>query len=207
MPALFLRKPLILFALLALSSAVGAQGKKQYRDPDDVDLPPQQQRRVIGTWITSSLSGTCTRSFEGVKKRVFQVIRCDDGSGGKTGQLLTQVAANKFMPRANTHGDHYVILPNGDLSVRDRDGEIDVEPKYGGPVPAARSNITQPPKVESAKTARLKCQEIGYRYGFTATSSMKGKKTDPAWDFTLPERCKNDPETAKGIQAGTRAAW
>ncbi len=130
MPLFSLKKPLLLFVLLALNAASGAQDKKQYRAPNDVDLPPLQQRKVIGTWITSSVSGTCTRSFEGVKRRVFQVIRCDDGSGGKTGQLLTQVSSTKFLPQANAHGDHYVILPSGDLSVRDRDGEIDVEPKH-----------------------------------------------------------------------------
>ncbi|TLD44021.1 MAG: hypothetical protein FAZ92_03730 [Accumulibacter sp.] len=207
MPVLFLRKPSILFILLALSAAAAAQGKKHYRDPDDIDLPPPQQRKVIGIWTTSSLSGTCTRSFEGVKERVFQVIRCDDGSGGKTGQLLAQVSTNKFLPRGNAHGAHYVILPNGDLSVRDGDGEIDVEPKHQGFWPTARTTVAQSPKAEHSKTTGLKCQEIGYRYGFTATSSMKGKKTDPAWDFAVPGRCQNDPETTKGIQAGTRAAW
>lgn len=40
-----------------------------------------------------------------------------------------------------------------------------------------------------------------------ATNAMKGKKTNPAWDFAVPERCRADPETDQGIQAGTRFAW
>jgi hypothetical protein len=36
---------------------------------------------------------------------------------------------------------------------------------------------------------------------------MKGKKVNPSWDFATPTRCQNNPETDKGIQAGTRAAW
>ena len=62
-------------------------------------------------------------------------------------------------------------------------------------------------KGENSKTAGLRCFEIGYRYGHTATRAMKGKKTDPAWDFAVPERCRADPEIDKGIEAGTRSAW
>lgn len=60
---------------------------------------------------------------------------------------------------------------------------------------------------EDAKTSGLKCFEIGYRYGYTATKTMKGMQYDPAWDFSVPDRCRNDPETNDGIQAGTRSAW
>lgn len=67
--------------------------------------------------------------------------------------------------------------------------------------------MAKPPKDEDLKTSGLKCYEVGYRYGHTATSSMNGKKFNPSWDFVIPDRCKNDPDTSKGIQAGTRAAW
>lgn len=70
-----------------------------------------------------------------------------------------------------------------------------------------QSVVAKSQKYEDPKTAGLKCHEIGYRYGYTGTSSMNGRKFNPSWDFAVPDRCQNDPETRKGIQAGTRAAW
>lgn len=201
------KKFLILLIFLTASVGIGAQGTKQYRSPDDVDLPPLEQRKTIGTWLKSSLSGSCTRSFESVNRKVYEVVRCSDDSGGKTGRIVSQVSSTKFVSPTSSHGDHYVILANGNLSVRDRDGEIDVEPKHVGLWPGTQSKVTQSAKAEDEKTLGLKCYDVGYRYGYTATSSMKGKKVNPSWDFATPERCRNDPETDKGIQAGTRAAW
>lgn len=66
--------------------------------------------------------------------------------------------------------------------------------------------MAQSTRNEDPKTAGLKCYEVGYRYGHTATSSMNGKKFNPSWAFAIPDRCKNDPDTSRGIQAGTRAA-
>lgn len=71
----------------------------------------------------------------------------------------------------------------------------------------ADQKVSTQKKRESAKTAGLECHEIGYRYGHTATRAMKGMQVNPAWDFAVPERCRTDPETDKGIEAGTRSAW
>lgn len=198
---------LVLLISLAAVVGAGAQGTKEYRSSDDVDLPPLGQRKVIGTWLKSSVSGSCTRSFESVNRKVYKVVRCSDGSGGKTGQEISQVSTNKFLSRTSSTGDHYVILANGNLSIRDKDGEIDEEPKHAGLLPTIQSKAAQSLKAEDAKTIALKCYDVGYRYGYTATSSMKGKKVNSSWDFATPERCRNDPETDKGIQAGTRATW
>ena len=207
MHKIFGKKFLISLIFVTTSVGIGAQGTMQYRSPDDVDLPPIEQRKIIGTWLTSSLSGSCTRSFEGVNRKVYKVVRCSDGSGGNTGQIISQVSSTKFMSSKRSHGDHYVILANGNLSVRDRDGEIEVEPKHVGLWPGTQSKVTRSAKAEDAKTLGLNCYDVGYRYGHTATRSMKGKKVDPSWDFATPERCRQNPETDKGIQAGTRAAW
>ena len=58
-----------------------------------------------------------------------------------------------------------MILANGDLSVRDRDGEIDVEPKHAGLWPTAQSKAAQSPKAEDVNPIGLKCYDVGFRYG------------------------------------------
>lgn len=188
-----------------------AQVKKTYRSPNDVDLPPLEKRKVIGTWLTIAIDGSCTQSFEGVNKKVYRVVRCSDGSGGKTGQEITQVSARKFLSPTSTTGDYYVILENGDLAIRDKDGENAIEPKHVGVFPTAQSKPVPQSKIENSKTVGLTCYDVGYRYGHSATSSMKGKHIDPASDFAVPERCKIGSEinsdAVRGISAGTRAAW
>jgi hypothetical protein len=193
--------------LIFASSLATAQGTKQYRSPNDVDLPPLEQRKIIGTWLTASISGSCTRSFENVNGKVYDVGRCSDGSGGNSGRLLTQTSPTKFLSRTSTSGDYYVILKNGDLSLHDKDGEIDVEPKHPGLWPNAQSKQPKAQQAEDAKTLRLTCFDVGYRYGHTATAAMKGNRVNPSWDFAIPDRCKNEPATRNGIHAGTRAAW
>ncbi len=191
----------VLLAILfagAVNSACIAQTAK---------LPPVEQRTILGTWVTTAISGSCTRSFENVKGKVYHVTRCSDGSGGKTGDLLSQASHTKFLARGSTYGDHYVILANGDLSVRDRTGEIDVEPKSASLWPGAKAKVATAPKAEDVKTVGLPCYDVGYRYGHTATSGLHGKQVNPAWNFVTPDRCKNEDETQRGILAGTRAAW
>jgi hypothetical protein len=187
------------------------QVKQTYRGPNDVDLPPLEKRKVIGTWLTKAIDGSCTRSFEVVNKKVYRVGRCSDGSGGKTGQEITQVSAKKFLSPTSTTGDYYVILENGDLSIRDKDGENTIEPKHVGVFPTAQSKPVPQSKIENSKTVGLTCYDIGYRSGNSAASSMKGKHIDPASDFAVPERCKIgseiNPDAVRGISAGTRAAW
>jgi len=187
-----------------------AQGKKTYKSPNDVDLPPLEKRKVIGTWLTTAISGSCTQSFEGVSKKVYRVVRCSDGSGGKTGQEINRVSANKFLSTTSSTGDYYVILENGDLAIRDKDGENAIEPKHIGLYPTTQPKSAQASKLEDRKTADLSCYVIGYRYGYAGTSSMKRKPVNSSWDFVIPERCKIGQEinsdAVKGISAGTRAA-
>lgn len=206
------------FVLLLLSlvtgTGAGAQGTKQYNSPYDVTLPPIEQRKIIGTWLTMSISGSCTRSFEEVNGKVYDVGRCSDGSGGRTGQAITRVSARKFLSPQSSSGDNFVILKNGDLELRDKRGLVDIEPRYAGLWPTMQDRAVQLRKVEvaktvgeDAKTVGLRCYDVGYRYGHTGTNAMKGKPVNDLWDFATPVRCRNDPETQQGIQAGTRAAW
>lgn len=199
-------KAAIAILFLTACTITSAQGKLEYRSPDDVDLPPIEQRKIIGTWLTKSPPDTCTRSFEEVRTKVYEVIRCIDGSGGKTGRLVTAASTKKFLSRTSRTGDYYLIQPNGHLSVRDRDGEIGLEPKHASLWPTKQSKSTLQSNAEDAKTKGLTCYDVGYRYGHTATSSMKGKRVNPSWDFATPTRCRDDASTQNGIQAGTRAA-
>ena len=100
-----------------------------------------------------------------------------------------------------------MILKNGDLSVRDKDGEISVEEKQTGLWPAKTNRGIPAVVSEDKKTAGLECYVIGYRYGYTGTRAMKGRSTNPAWDFATPDRCKSETETQRGVKAGTQAAW
>lgn len=166
----------LLISLVAVAGA-GAQGTKEYRSSDDVDLPPLGQRKVLGTWLTWSISGVCTRRFEGVNRNVYMVIRCDDGSGGKTGQEISQVSANKFRLRTNSTGDHYVILADGNLSIRDYAGEIAVEPKHVGfLLTTTQSKAAQLTKVEPSGGIEIMAQVHDYQaprnpiQSFNATS-------------------------------------
>ena len=199
-----------LLFLLALSTAIAnaAEPLLQYKTKDDIALPPPNARKVIGTWLTTALPpAACTRSFEQVAAKAYDVVRCSDGSGGNDGRQLTRVSANKFLSRTSTSGDHYVILKNGDLSIRDKDGEVGIEAKHLGLWPTKLSKEPLVVASEDRKTLGLECYVVGYRFGYTGTRSMKGRSTDPAWDFATPSRCKADPETQRGIKAGTQAAW
>lgn len=193
--------------LLTACAISAAQGKLEYRGPGTVDLPPIGERRIIGTWLTKPPPDSCTRSFEEVRKKVYMVVRCVDGSGGRTGQMLTAASAKKFVSRTSPTGDYYLIQANGDLSVRDKDGEVELEPKHPSLWPTSQPKSTAQSGAEDVKTKGLTCYDVGYRYGHSGTSSMKGKPVNPSWDFATPARCKGDPETHRGVQAGTRAAW
>lgn len=193
------------------SPASAAEPLLQYRSKSDVSLPPLSERKVLGTWKVASvvLAVECTRSFEQVAAKFYDVLRCSDGSGGNDGVLLTRAGASKFLSTANA-GDYYVILQSGDLSVRDRQGEVDVLPKHAGLQNTAASvtHATLPAApIEDRKTVGLDCFTVGYRFGFTGTRAAHGKSTNPAWDFATPARCKSDGQVALGIKAGTKAAW
>ena len=58
---------------------------------------------------------------------------------------------------------------------------------------------------EEKLTRGLSCFEIGYRFGRCATQAMLGQSCDPRDDVVIPERCRNEPETKRGIDAGVRS--
>lgn len=112
---------------------------KQYRSSDEVTLPPLNQRKVLGTWMGMQvMGGTCSRSFEEVHGRVYEVVRCSDCSGGKTGTPLVKGAGNTFTRPARRNGEYFRILPNGNLASYDRDGLIDNYPRLSGLWPQDR---------------------------------------------------------------------
>lgn len=59
---------------------------------------------------------------------------------------------------------------------------------------------------ESPLTMGHSCNTLGFRYGHTGTSTMLRKQPQPGWDFVMPERCRNKPDTDAGVMAGTKAA-
>lgn len=112
--------------MLALPPSLMAQsGTKSFRSLDQVDLPPIAQRKVLGTWLRSGLGTSYTMSFERANSKVFRVDRYPGGEGGGTGSELQQTNAKTFLRVGRSTGDNYVILSNGNLSVRDVDGEIE----------------------------------------------------------------------------------
>jgi hypothetical protein len=114
-------------ALAAFTNVLAAGN--HYRSPDDVTLPPISQRQIIGTWFDKVTR--CTSSFEQVKKQVFYVLRCSDGSGGNEGREYLRVDGNKFLPKQQSRtGDYYVIQAGGNLNMYDRQGLIDTLPRH-----------------------------------------------------------------------------
>ncbi len=51
------------------------------------------------------------------------------------------------------------------------------------------------------------CYELGYRYGLCATKSMHGIPCKPENDIVIPERCRGNEETNRGIKAGAKAVY
>ena len=114
-----------------LITAAGVAGTMTFRGPDEVDLPPTEQRVIVGTWLEWIGSTTCTKRIEKVKTKLYMVLRCADGSGGKTGNELVKVSATKFRPKAaSRYGDYYVIFAGGELGVYDTQGPIATLPKH-----------------------------------------------------------------------------
>ena len=58
---------------------------------------------------------------------------------------------------------------------------------------------------ESAQTKGHNCDTLGYRYGHTAMSTIRGKEAKLGWDFVMPDRCKNLPITEQAIKKGAKA--
>lgn len=168
-------------------------------------LPPVEKRKIIGTWFRSDRG--CTLSFEQVGSKYYDVGRCGDGSGGKDGVQVLRANGTTFRPLSSTRsGDYYVIQKDGDLAVRDNDGLVETLPKQSDLWPRAKLARVPDAIVEGKLTKGLSCFDVGYRYGHTAMTSMKGRRVNPAWDFVVPNRCKDVAELRSGIAAGTRAA-
>lgn len=131
------------------------------------------------------------------------VRRCDDGTGGKTGQAMVQANTNKFSPRnIGIDSVPFEVLENGDLSVRDKSGQATLEKWH----PYFWPTLKKEPERESPRSIGGNCFKLGYRYGHTAMIAMEGGPTDPSDDFVMPDRCKDDPEMARGVGAGTSSA-
>lgn len=109
-------------ALWVLSAS--SQGLKSYSTAEDVLLPPDNQREVLGAWDRGD---GCNRSFERVSKKIYEVTRCGS-NGGSTGRLLNRVSAQKYLKTTSNNGDFYIVQPDGSLVLGDRDGTFATEP-------------------------------------------------------------------------------
>ena len=65
-----------------ITPATAAEPLLEYHSKSDVKLPPLSERKVLGTWKIAPVGSTaeCTRSFEQVAAKVYNVMRCSDGS-------------------------------------------------------------------------------------------------------------------------------
>jgi len=106
----------------------GNTGKKSLSFDDDITLPPVKDRKIIGTW---NYENHCTLSFEEVRGITYEVLRCTDCSGGKTGQKIARKPGGVFQ-RQNRHGEYFRILPNGNLGSFDRNEVVDTYIKSNG---------------------------------------------------------------------------
>jgi hypothetical protein len=61
--------------------------------------------------------------------------------------------------------------------------------------------------VEHAEVLIDTCYQLGYRFGTCATRSLKGLECDPENDIVIPERCRNNAETQRGVRDGTKAVY
>lgn len=104
----------------------GNTGKKSLSFGDDITLPPVKDRKIIGTW---SYENHCTLSFEEVGGITYEVLRCIDCSGGKTGQKITRKPGGVFQ-RPDRRGEYFRILPNGNLGSFDRNEVVDTYIKH-----------------------------------------------------------------------------
>ena len=122
-------KSVVLVGVVALMA--NPTNATTFRGPDEVDLPPVAQRQIVGTWLEKIGQTTCTKGIEKVKAKLYLVLRCDDGSGGNTGNELVGVNATKFRPKASSrNGDYYIVSATGELQIYDKQGLIDVLPKH-----------------------------------------------------------------------------
>jgi hypothetical protein len=60
---------------------------------------------------------------------------------------------------------------------------------------------------EENLTRGLSCFEIGYRYGKCAALALAGKSCNPKDDVIIPERCRSNEETKRGIEEGVKSVY
>ena len=104
---------LTLLAVLPTHSAsiiVGTLGLEQ--------LPPNEFRRVIGTWLLKETG--CTRSIEAVQGNYFMVARCRDVRSDDKGLPLSKQDDMHYLGKAT--GWAYEIAEDGKLNIRTRAG-------------------------------------------------------------------------------------
>ncbi|MFT3963726.1 hypothetical protein [Propionivibrio sp.] len=151
-----------LFVILLGASSIANAGTKEL--PDDLKktlgiekLPPVENRKIVGTWFSKDIG--CTRSFEQVSQKYFEVMRCKDDSGGADGSPLSKINSNTFRPLPPRRtGDHYVIKNNGDLEARDNEGLIETLPKSADLRPRPAPLQPQPKSSgQSVKKELLAC--------------------------------------------------
>lgn len=76
---------------------------------------------------------------------------------------------------------------------------ISFDQQENATLPTTKSN-----EVESDLTKELSCYEIGYRYGICSGSALTNSKCPPEYDFVVPTRCRNNPDTERGITDGLK---
>jgi hypothetical protein len=78
-----------------------------------VDLPPIEQRHIIGVWRLPPPI-PCTRSIERVAEQFYMVARCKESPNvdGSKGDVLRKVSDNEY---ENATGTTYRIMGNGTL--------------------------------------------------------------------------------------------
>lgn len=110
------RKILFLLIFLTMAPAfsasiiVGNLGLEQ--------LPPNEFRRVIGTWLLKETG--CTRSIEAVQGNYFMVARCSNVRDDEKGLPLTKQSETNYLGKAT--GWAYEIDGEGKLNIRTRAG-------------------------------------------------------------------------------------
>lgn len=61
-------------------------------------------------------------------------------------------------------------------------------------------------RLGSKKALPTSCYDIGVQYGRASANGLKGEVVDGKNDIAVPERCRNQPETNKGIVKGIQAS-
>jgi len=67
-------------------------------------------------------------------------------------------------------------------------------------------NLSSPGAIaESTREGYPSCYDLGYRYGRCASMILVGRTCDPSDDIIIPEQCRHNKETQRGINDGVRS--